>query len=273
MMSNPILAGGVGSPQSIYEVYAPGGTGTHHGRHRIGTRAVLEDGRVFYYCAHTLSTTLTGISTSTECAILGQPAAVANHQNRTVTATAGQKTATIALGATAVSENDYSDGVLLIDSATLGAGQARKIKYHPTSAGSTTDTYTLYDAWNITATGTVTGSLMKNPFRDLVVFTGASQAATAIGVAQVLVGAGNTNTQYFWAQTQGWCPLSAEGSITVGAAVVPATATAADVGQVKAAVESGTAATVLDTYPLIGYVLLANGTDEHSVIVDLQIRG
>lgn len=272
-MGNPILNGGVASPQGIYEVYQPGGTGVGRGHHRIGTRAVLEDGRVFYYCAHSLSTTLQGISTSTEACILTQPAAVANHQNRTVTATAGAFTATIAIGATAMTEGDYVDGVLLIDSATLGANQARKVKYHGTSAGSTTETITLFDPWNITATGTVTGSLMKNPYRDLVVAPGNSQAATVIGVAQVVVPAGNTNTQYFWAQTQGWCPMSAEGSVTVGQPVTVATAATTDVGQVKAVLEAGTVPANLDTLPLIGYVLLANGTDEHSAIIDLQIRG
>src|SRR5512139_3366261 len=168
-MSNPILSGGVGSPQSIYEVYAPGGTGTQNGYHSIGTRGFSSDGRVWYYCAHTLSTTLA------EATLLGGPADVANYQNRTVTATIGQNTATIALGATAVSAGDYADGIFLIDSATLGINQARRIKTHPTSAGSTTDTYTLYDVWNTTATGTVTGSLKKNPFRDFVTFPGNSQ--------------------------------------------------------------------------------------------------
>lgn len=262
-MSNPILNGGVASPQSIYEVYAPGGTGVA-GYHRVGTRAYLADGRVFYYCAHTLSTTFS-IAT-----LLGAPADVANHQNRTVTATAGQTTATIAIGATAMTEGDYTDGMLLIDSATLGINQARKVRYNGTSAGSTTETIRLYDPWTTTATGTVTGSLKKNPFRDLVVFPGNSQANVLIGVSQVAVPAGNTNTQYFWAQTQGWCPVSAEGSVTIGQAVVPATAATSDAGQVKAAVETGTAA---DMVPLVGYVLLPNGADEHCAVIDLVIRG
>lgn len=263
-MSNPIIGGGVGSPQSIYQVSA----GVQH--HRIGTRGYLEDGRVFYYCMHTLSTTLTGITTSTEACLLGQAAAVGNHQNRTVTATAGSLTATIALGATAVAAGDYVDGIFLIDSATLGANQARKIKAHPSSAGSTTDTYTLYDPWNITATGTITGSLQKNMYRDTVVFPGNSQAAVPIGVAQVVVPAGNTTAQFFWAQTQGWCPMSAEGSLAVGTCVVPASAATSDFGQVKAAVETGTTA---DTGHFVGRVLVANGTDEHACIIDLQIRG
>lgn len=269
-MSNPILSGGVASPQSIYEVYAPGGTSVKAGHHRIGTRAYLEDGRVFYYCAHTLSTTFS-IAT-----LLGAPAAVANHQNRTVTATAAAASATIAIGATAMTEGDYSDGILLIDSSTLGINQARKVKSNGTSAGSTTETIQLYDAWNVTATGTVTGSLFKNPYRDLVTFPGNSQANVLIGVSNVAIPAGNTTTQYFWAQTQGWCAVSAEGSIAKGDPLVPATAATSDAGQVKSAVDNGTTMgtiALLDTLPLVGYALVANGTDEHCVLADLVIRG
>jgi hypothetical protein len=229
----------------------------------LGTRATLDDGRVFYYAAHTLSTTFTPGQ------LLTQPAVVANHQNRTVTATAGQDTATIALGATAVTAGDYLDGYLIIDSATLGDGQARRIKAHPASAGSTTDTYTLYEPWEVTATGTVTGSLQKNLYRDNVLHPGNAQlAGCPTGVTLNSVGAGDTTPQYFWLQTQGWCSVHVEGSVTAGQLLAPATAATTDAGQFKLAA----GLTTVDDPPL-AIVMVPNGTDEHFALADLRIRG
>jgi hypothetical protein len=229
----------------------------------LGTRATLDDGRVFYYAKHSLSTTFT------RGTLLTQAAVVANHQNRTVTATAGQTTATIALGATAVTAGQYVDGYLMIDTATLGIGQARKIKSHPTSAGSTTDTYMLYEPWEATATGTVTGTLQKNLYADLVVHPGNAQlAGTPVGVPVANIAAGDTTPQYFWIQTQGWCAVSCEGSVTAGQLLAPATAATSDAGQFKLAA----GLTTVDDPPL-ATVIAPNGTDEHYALVDLRIRG
>jgi len=229
----------------------------------LGTRATLNDGRVFYYGQHTLSTTF-GRGT-----LLTQPAVVANHQNRTVTATAGQNTATVALGATAVTAEQYVDGYLFIDSGTLGVGQARRVKSHPTSAGSTTDTYTLYENWEATATGTVTGSLQKNLYADLVTHPGnAILAGCPVGIIPANVGAGNVTTQYFWVQTQGWAAVSVEGSVTAGQVLSAATAATTDAGQFKLAAGLTTA----DDH-VLAIVIAPNGTDEHFALANLCIRG
>lgn len=255
-MANPYVFGAGSSPQSVYRA----STIKHH---ELGTRGELSDGRVYYYARHSLSTTFT------RGTLLTQPAVVANHQNRTVVAVAGQKTATIAIGATAMTADQYQDGVLMIDSATAGHGQARRVWSNPASAGSTTETITLYDPWESTPTGTVTGSIQKNLYADLVVHPGnALLAGCPVGFSNINISAGSTDAQYFWVQTQGWCAVSVEGSVTAGQVLAAATAATSDAGQLKLAA----GATTADDH-VLGIVIVPNGTDEHYALVDLMIRG
>jgi hypothetical protein len=255
-MANPLVDGHGPSMQSVYDV-------STSKEFELGTRGTLRDGRVFYYAKHTLSTTFTRGS------LLTQAAVVANHQNRTVTAVAGQFTATIAIGATAMTAGQYEDGYLFIDSSTLGIGQARKVKRNGASAGSTTETIDLYDFWRVTATGTITGSLQKNLYADLVVHPGnAILAGCPVGVPAVAVPAGDTTAQYFWIQTQGWAVVNCEGSVTAGQTLSAATAATTDAGQFKLAA----GATTADDH-VLALVIAPNGTDEHFALADLCIRG
>jgi len=254
-MANPILEGGYASPQSVFET----STSQHHS---LGTKAQLADGRVFFYGKHSLSTTLaTGL-------LMTQPAVVANHQNRTTTGTAGQSTITIAIGATAMTANQYAEGYFWADSGT-GLGQFRKIKSNGASAGSTTETITLYEPLTTTFAATPTGSLQKNLYSDLVVHPGnAVLAGTPVGVINVAVGAGNTTAQYFWIQTAGITAVSCEGSVTAGLQLTAATASTTDAGQFKVKATPGTGIDA-DT---LAYVVGPNGTDEHWALADLRIR-
>ena len=262
-MANPILENGVGSPQSIYESFAPGGlNGVNGGHHPIGTKARIDE-RVFYYASHSASNTLTlGL-------VYGNPAPNANDQNRVWAGTAGSRVITVTCGA-AVPANLYAGGYFLADSGT-GAGQYFRIQSHTVADGSFIITATLFDPVVVTAAASPTGSLCKHPYVDNVVFPGNSQAAVVIGVPQVTVPGGNVNQQYYWTQTAGPAALSCEGAVTIGQGIVPATAATSDAGQGKAAVEFGTVA-VQDMLPLIGHVLIANGTDEHHALVYLTIR-
>jgi hypothetical protein len=230
---------------------------------RLGTRATLEDGRVFYYAKHSLSTTFS------RGTLLTQPAVVANHQNRTSTAVAGQTTGTIAIGATALTAGQYEDGYFFIDSATTGHGQGRQVRSNGASAGSTTETIHIYEPWEATPTGTITGTLQKNLYADMVVHPGnAILAGCPSGVVVTAIGAGDTTAQYFWIQTQGWCPVAVEGSVTAGQTLSAATAATTDAGQFKLAA----GATTADDH-VLALVIAPNGTDEHYALADLCIRG
>jgi hypothetical protein len=244
------------SPQTVF-------TSSTTKFHALGTKLILPGGRVFYYAMHSNSTTLT------RGQLMGQAPVVANHQDRTMTATAGLKTATLAIGATALTADQYADGYMWCDSGT-GISQYRIVVSNNASAGSTTETITVDEPWETTLAA-ATGSLQKNLYRDVVVFPGNSQAQTVVGVMPCTVTDGSTTNKFFWIQTSGPCSVSAEGSLTIGQPLVPATAATSDAGQVKLAVETGATGT-LDPLPLVGYVLGPNGTDEHSVLADLRIR-
>jgi hypothetical protein len=242
------------SPQSPFDL----STSQYHG---LGTKFQMADGRVFYYAKHTLSTTLSrGL-------LMTQAAVAANHQNRTTTGVAGNKTVTVAIGATALTAGQYEDGYFWADSGT-GAGQFRRIRSHGVSAGSTTETITLYDEIDTTFAATPTGSLQKNLFRDFVVHPGNAQlAGCPVGVVNIAVGAGDTTAQYFWVQTWGPTAVSCEGSITAGQMLAPATAATTDAGQFKLAA----GLTTVDD-PVLAICIGPNGTDEHWALADLRIR-
>jgi hypothetical protein len=230
---------------------------------RLGTRATLEDGRVFYYARHSLSTTFT------RGQLLTGPAIVGNHVDRTVTATAGQFTGTIAIGATAMTAGQYEDGYFIVDTATTNPGQARKIKKNPASAGSETVTIDLYEPWEATAATSVAGSIYKNIYNDMVVHPGNAQVASVLaGVPCASVGAGNTTAQYFWVQTQGWCAVQVEGTPTVGQLLAPATAATTEAGHLKLCA----GATTVDD-PVVAQLMVPGTTDAHFALVDLRIRG
>lgn len=230
--------------------------------HALGTKLILPGGRVFYYGRHSLSTTL-GLGL-----LMTQPAVVANHQNRTATGTSGQKTVTIAIGATAMTADQYADGYWWCDSGT-GAGQFRIVVTNGASAGSTTETITIDEALTTTLAATPTCSLQKNEYSDLVVHPGnAVLAGLPVGIINAAVSAGNTNAQYMWVQTAGPATVSVEGSVTAGLQLTAATAATTDAGQFKAKATPGTG---IDQDTL-ATVMGPNGTDEHWALVDLKIK-
>ena len=91
------------SPQSVYETST-----TRH--HQLGTKLIRQDGAIYYYGRHALSTTLgRGL-------LMTQAAVVANHQNRTTAGTAGLYTATSAINLNAAAINSYAGAIPSIGS-------------------------------------------------------------------------------------------------------------------------------------------------------------
>ena len=247
-MANPVLINGVGSPQSIYEVST-----TKY--HRFGTAGYLGD-RVFYYGCNTTSSALA------IALLMGQAANVAAHQNVTIAGTAGNKYVTLAIGAGAIVAEQYADGWLLQDKGT-GQGQARRIVSHGVSAGSTTVTFYIDYPWTTTSASTPTGGVQKNLFADPAVYLGV-YAQTVVGVLNVALPAGDATPQYGWYQRRGPCPLSCEGSVTIGQSLSVGTGATTDIGQGMATVD----ATISG---IVGHVIIPNGTDEEYALVNLEL--
>jgi hypothetical protein len=257
-MARPVLMNGMASRQDIYEQ----STTAYHG---LGTRAMLEDGRVFYYCGNFQATAI-----ATNLLLTGA-ARVANHNAQTQstsggTLLAGATKVTLDLAATTVTTSQYQDGYITFDSST-GAGQIFRIREHTTKAGAGTISVTLYDPIVVAGgTGTVI-SLYRNPFADPVIHAAAAAGvAPEIGVNLIAITAGsgdasssipNTTTYYFWAQTWGPCAVRYESTVAVGIAGV-AINSAATAGNI-----TGLAAADNDTRPVLfqaGSQALSNGT-------------
>lgn len=234
-MANPVLAGGVGSPLAIYE-----SSTTQY--HRLGERGILSD-RVFHYAR--VNGTAIGPNLMCQSA-----APVANHTTQTGAINgsggqlvAGQKVFTALLGATAATANQYEDGFFKVQSSTLGTGQIYRLNKHGAVGSAATGTFEMEYPVVTATTGTLTWTLLRNQWADVVVAPTSATAAVS-GVTLVSTGTGTDATpQYVWLQT--WGPTSVlidTVDVVLGTQLIRSAATA---GAVTTATLDGNAATSL----------------------------
>lgn len=150
------------------------------------------------------------------------PAVTANHVNRSLGSSSnvavGSTVVTVAVGATAVTADQYAGGYLVVRDGT-GKGQCLRINGNTSSAGSTDITVSLADPVATALSTSDTKVDLTNPFYGVVASTTLAQA---VGVAPVTMAAG----YYGWVQTQGIASVLADGIITKGYAVVQSTSVA-----------------------------------------------
>ena len=224
-VGNPIIYGGVGSPQSVYE------TSTVQ-YHRTGQRGHLAD-RVFCYAK------VTGTSIAPN--VLAQsPVVVANHTSQTgalVGFTAGSRQFTAVLGATAADANQYEDGYIKIQSSTLGSGQIYKLQSHGAVGSAGTGTFLTYDPIVTTTTGTTTWSLIRSPWAEPIITPVTTQTNMNCGVPLVATGTGTATAPVFvWLQTWGMCSVLGDTTdLAAGTGVLGQGATAGTVALEAAA--------------------------------------
>lgn len=221
-------------------------TSIKKGAERFGQLTQTSDGRQFVYCANQSTSVALSPGKLTQ-----GPATVANHLNRTgVTATAGTNVVTFAVGATAVTANQYQDGYLVVIAGT-GAGQALLISGNTSAGSSGSPTVSLKDAI-ITATSVTDSkfSLYQNNYSNSVIYAHATPTVTVpAGVPAISVAAATTTNPYncYWAQIGGTCSVLADGATWVGQddGIIPSTLTDGAVGiQATATIQ-----------PTIGYAL------------------
>lgn len=200
-MSNvrPYLTNGRQSSQSIFEVAsAAGTTASFRGGalHRVGTRGMLPDGRVFYYARSTGAAIAAG-------KLLQTPDQDAQFNDLAVgTIDAGATTINPTLGSTAAIADEFQGGYAITNSGTLAAGLCLPIASHAAGAGSAALTITLDEPNPVLFHADTTVTLQKNPWADVII-AGANQDHFACGVSPIAVVSGATNPQYFWCQTWG----------------------------------------------------------------------
>jgi hypothetical protein len=183
----------------------------------LGARGVTADGRRWVYA---LSDSSAGLAAGK----LGIAAAVtANHVNRSLDSTslgaAGGKVVVVSVGATAVTQDQYADGYLVVRDGT-GKGQTLRINGN-VSVGSSGGAVTVY-LFDPIATALSTSDTkvdLISPFNGVVASTTLSRP---IGVPMVTLAAG----EYGWLQTHGTAAVLSDGAITKGVQGIQSTSVA-----------------------------------------------
>lgn len=171
----------------------------------LGTLRITDDGRKFRYGRAGSSVALA------RGQMCGTAPAIANHIKQTATAGAASVGATqfvATLGATAATENQYTDGFLQIYDGAAGAvGQNLQISYNPAAALSTAMTVQLRDPVQSAIIATDTYSLIPNPWSICIVIAAVATPPAGIPIIPV------TAAYYAWFQTGGLaCALNASAT-------------------------------------------------------------
>lgn len=218
--------------------------------HTPGMEAITSDGRHFRWAKNGATATVAG-------SLYQTAAELTNHDHLTPAAAAvGATQITVALGATAVTANQYAGGLLVVDSAP-GEGYSYFIESHPAADLSTSCVFTIGAPGVVVAI--TTGSevtLTPNPYSGIVVTPATTLTGAVVGVATYIIAA----NEYGWIQTKGQCGVLIDGTIGVGlACVAPSSAGGAVV------LDPANAAT-----PIVGTMLVAGATGEiNQVLLNL----
>lgn len=199
--------------------------------HRLGTRMVTKDGRVFRYV-------LNGAADLVAGNVIQGPAIVPNHLANTPPVVAiGATSFTYTPGATLGTVNQYADGWLQVDT-TPGNGIAYGIDSHAAFALSTAFTLNLRpdDPITVALTAASRVGLIANPYRGVIQMPVTTATGTLVGVAPNVI----TAAQFGWLQTWGtYAGLLINGTPALGSTLIGVSATTAG------SVDIATAVTIL----------------------------
>jgi hypothetical protein len=187
-------------------------------QHRLGTRAVTKDGRVFRYC-------LAGASDLVAGNCIQSAAILTNYLAMTPSAAAvTQPVVSVTPGATAAAAGLFSEGLMQIDT-TPGNGYTYGILSHPAFAGSDLQAVTLYqdDLLQVALTTSSRVGMIENMYKGVIQFPVTTATGLLVGVAPTIIKA----SQYGWLQTWGLASVLINGTPALGAAVVSPSATTA----------------------------------------------
>lgn len=187
----------------------------------VGTLGYLQDGRAYRFSQAGGSTLVIGN-------VIAAVAPVANHVNLTAAATAvGSRTIACALGATAMTANQYKNGWINV-SVAPGSGQMYAIPAHAAVASSGTFTASLDagDAVRVALTTTSRLDLIANPYRGVIQAPATTLTSPPVGVAV----SAPTTGQFCWIQVLGPASVLTAGTVVIGEQVIAPTGTAGACG-------------------------------------------
>lgn len=189
-------------------------TTTTRREHPLGAVGMTPDGRCFRWA-------FSGEAIGAGQVVM-QKGAVANHDMDLVVPAAiasGSTTATVTLGATAATENQYEDGALYLNSggssSSVGEGHLYVIRSNPAADSAASLTVTLHEKIREAITTDTEAGLIENDYKDVEIYDANDIDGPPLGVAPVEV-ADNT---YFWLQTSGRACVLIQGSCVLGDAV------------------------------------------------------
>lgn len=219
--------------------------------HPLGQLAVDENGRSFRYVKASGSVAAGRL--------VAAAALVANHVGARATNSAaiGDSVIEVTVGATAVTQDQYAGGLIVINAGT-GIGQSFRIKGNTAAASSgTTKVYIEGQVKVALSSSDSKAHLYPNKFNG--VSTSATLALRRVGVSVVAL----TDGQYGWICTQGVAAVLVEGTaVAIADPVIPSATTAGAVEGI------GTAAV---TDQVIGVAIQAGTTAQVSG-VDLNLE-
>lgn len=181
----------------------------------VGDIARTADGREFRYCRAGASDLVAGN-------VIQAPAELTNHHDLAPAAAAiGATSITVTLGNTAVTADQYSGGLAVID-ATPGLGYSYLIKSHPAADASATLALELWDPIVVALTTSSDVTLSPNPYNGVIQAPASTLTGAVVGVATYII----SDTEYGWIQTKGPCGVLLAGTVAVGAVAISPSGTA-----------------------------------------------
>ena len=194
------------------------------------------------------------------------PIPITNHVLRTPSAAAvGDRTVTIALGATAATENQYRDGDLVVDLATnTGFGHIYQIGNHKAIASSGSFAVPLRSPVQVAISTQATSvSLVPNNYSGVILAIATTPTASLAGVSVKPI----PIAEFGWIQVAGNCMCLSEDngavSMTAGYQCMVGVTTGSVMPQATA---------VSLTVPNVGSVIRAAATGEYSTICLTRIE-
>ena len=238
----------------------------------IGTVGVVP-GRSYVWCSYSGSTALTR----------GEPlvsAEVVDNQHNLATSTAclnvGQNNITgITAGVDAIAANAFNEGFLVVTDGG-GEGNSYVIDQSKAFTAATADgEISLRDGVVVASDADTEVSLIANKYVNPQRSTSVGRCQF-VGVPNVTVPAGDTTTQYFWAQRTGYCPVFIIGTPTKGMSVMVSNREPGRLGSVLEEIRvndsttgGGSEVFELDRTPVIGQ-MVSDAINNEVQIVDLQ---
>jgi len=177
----------------------------------LGALGTTGDNRLFRYAQVGSSQVAAGMCVNSPAAYISTTTTVT--VTAAVSASPTSMSVTVALGATAITYNQYAEGFFSVVSGT-GAGAAYKIKGNTVGLSNGTATFYLAEPIAIALDTTSKVGLQVCPWGGCTIGVGAGSSADNSRVAGVTVVTVPAN-YYCWIQTNGFCVVTSDQQATV----------------------------------------------------------